>query len=110
QGIVCGTDCTIVGNQCRSNGGTGMAGIWVQNGQNRIEGKDVTFNGFGIYVSSAGKLIIRNTVGNSNQSKFYIKPGNHVGTIVQPTTNAALINGNTGGGLGTTDPNANFVY
>ena len=55
-------------------------------------------------------IIVRNDVEGSAQSNFYIVPGNHVGVIVQPTTTSTLINGNSGGGLGTTDPNANFAH
>lgn len=109
QGIVCGDECTVTGNICRHNGSSGYAGIWAQGNKNRIESNDSLDNGFGIYVSGTGNLIIRNTASGSTQSNYYIVAGNHAGTILQPSTNATLINGNSGGGLGTSDPNANFV-
>lgn len=112
QGIVCGNDNWITGCQVHSNGGTNMAGIWVNGVYNRVEGNDVVNNGYGIYAGLADNFIYRNTVGSSTQSNFYIVSGNHVGTIGTAATNGSLINGSSGGGMGAleSDPNANLIY
>jgi len=112
QGIVCANDNWIVGCQVHGNGGASMAGIWANGVYNHIESNDVVNNGYGIYAGSANNFIYRNKVGSSSQANFYIVPGNHVGTIGVASINAALINGNTGGGMGAleNDSNANLIY
>lgn len=112
QGIVCMHDNWISGCQVHSNGGANMAGIWATGVYNHIEGNDVVNNGYGIYAGGASNFIYRNKIGSSTQSNFYIVAGNHVGTIGTASTNAALINGNSGGGMGAleSDPNANLIY
>jgi parallel beta-helix repeat protein len=109
QGIVCVENCLITGNLVAENGGGNSAGIWLQGDANTAEDNTIIVNGYGIYVSGTSNFIIKNRVGDSSASNFYIVPGNHVGLITTPNSNGALINGNSGGGLGTTDPNANFV-
>jgi hypothetical protein len=108
QGIVCGSYCTVLGNQVRYSG-PGYAGIWAQSGDSDIDGNDLTGNGYGVYASGTGSLIVRNRC-NGNTTDFYVLPGNRVGQIITPGTNAATINGSSGGGLGTTDPYANLIY
>jgi parallel beta-helix repeat protein len=109
QGIVCTDSCMILNNVVSDNGGSNNAGIWVTGVYDTVDGNEVINNGFGIYVgSSGGTLVVRNHVGSSTQSNFYIVAGNHVGAIASVSSNA-LINGSSGGGLGTTDPYANFV-
>jgi parallel beta-helix repeat protein len=112
QGIACGSDSQIMGCQVYDNGSGGAAGIWAQGSYNRIEGNDCLSNGFGIYVGGANNFIFRNTVGASSQTNFHIAATNHVGTIISAGVNGALINGSSGGGMGTaeTDPYANLVY
>ncbi|MBS0196884.1 MAG: right-handed parallel beta-helix repeat-containing protein [Planctomycetes bacterium] len=109
QGITCQGRCDIIGNQVRDNGAGGAAGIWAQGDRNRIDNNDLSNNGYGVYISGAANLVVRNHC-SANSTNFYIPAGNHVGVILTPTTTAALINGSSGGGLGTSDPNANFVY
>lgn len=112
QGIVCANDNWITGCQVHGNGGASMAGIWVTGVYNHIEGNDVVNNGYGVFVGAANNFIYRNKVGSSTQANFYVIAGNHVGTIGVAGTNAALINGNSGGGMGAleSDPNANLIY
>lgn len=112
QGIVCQDDNWISNCQVHSNGGANMAGIWVKGVYNHVEGNEVVNNGYGIYVGGATNFIYRNKVGSSTQSNFYIIAGNHVGTIGVASTTAGLINGNSGGGLGAleSDANANLIY
>jgi hypothetical protein len=109
QGIVATLRSVIVDNQVHWNGNSTLAGIWMMDDHNDCEGNDVTANGYGIYAGGATNTIVRNRVG-ANTTNFYIVAGNHVGAIVTMSTNAALISGSTGGGLGTTDPLANLVY
>jgi parallel beta-helix repeat protein len=109
QGINCADGCNILNNQVFNNGGSNAAGIWVQGNYCTIDGNDLMNNGYGIYVSGISNLIVRNVVGSSPQSNYYIVPNNRVGVIVNTGTNAALINGNSGGGLGVSDPSANLA-
>ncbi len=111
QGIKVGDRSVVVGNQVQGNGGGATyAGIWCAGDLGRIEGNMSMSNGYGLYVSGTGNQIIRNTCSQNGTSNYYILAGNRVGAITSGATNASLINGNSGGGLGTTDPNANFGY
>lgn len=111
HGIVVGSDCLVVDNNCSFNGtGTrGDAGIMATS-SNRIEGNTCNENkSFGITTAAFGvrNLIIKNSA-SDNPTNYFIGSGNKVGSTLSPTSSS--VNGNTGGGLGTTDPWANFGY
>jgi hypothetical protein len=60
-------------------------------------------------VDSAGNIIIRNTCSN-NATNWVIAAGNSF-LIVQANVTASNFSGNAGGGgVGSTDPHANFSY
>lgn len=110
QGIKVLERSSIIGNQLRSNGITGpYTAIWCTGDYNHVEGNVANGNGFGIFVAGTNNTIVRNVCSNSNSFNYSISAGNRVGTVTPGTTNAAIA-GNSGGGLGTTDPNANFAY
>lgn len=111
HGIRVFSDAVVMGNNCAANGLIVLAaGILVVDSDNRIEGNTCTDANRGIDVDGAGNIVIRNTC-SGNATNWEIAPGNAVAPIVQATTNAAAINGNTyAGSLGNTDPNANFTY
>lgn len=111
DGIVLGAKCTAVGNTCSDNGPLGAsvgADIRISGTDCRVEANHVTGNDFGIRADGAGNLILRNFA-SGNGTNFSGIAGNTWGTIV-PTTSAGSVSGNTGGGLGTADPNANMAY
>lgn len=110
QGIKTGDRCTVTGNQVRFNGAGALAGIWCNGDQNFVESNQSTINGYGVFVSGTQNVVVRNTCGNNGVSNYVIPVGNRVGLVTTGTTNAAAINGNGGGGLGFTDPNANIAY
>jgi parallel beta-helix repeat protein len=107
----------ILANNLTANGGilpgpTLVAGGIYARNNCRIEGNDCRDNARGIVVDGAPDpcIVIRNTCVD-NGTNWEIGPGNAVAPIVQATTNAAAISGNTyAGNLGSTDPNANFTY
>jgi parallel beta-helix repeat protein len=110
QGIVATSGSLITGNSVWNNGSGSAAGIWLSGTTNIVKDNESADNGYGIYAGGSDNVIIRNHVGYSSHTNFHIVAGNFVGTIVMPSGNAALIDGNSGGGLGTSDPNANIVY
>lgn len=100
--------------RCVASGNTeyGIRATATQNGV-RIESNHVSGSARGIYVLSTNSTIIGNTCVGNITANYTIAIGNHVGTIVTGNANAATITiGTTGtaGGLGTTDPFANFAY
>ncbi len=110
QGIKVLDASTVVGNSVTYSGGVNIAGIWCAGDRSVIDGNSSFDNGYGVFVSGTNNLIVRNTAAGSDTSNFYIVAGNRVGLITAGNTNAALINGSSGGGLGFTDPNANVAY
>lgn len=84
-------------------------GITCQNwGGTRVEGNNITGCGIAIRCAAANNLVIGNSIWNTTTAVSAV-PGNRVGTMVSAPASGA-INGNTGGGLGTTDPHANILY
>lgn len=111
DGILCGNRSTIRGNVCSLNGNqfTG-AGIRTTGTGSRIEGNHCSEADVGIDIDGTANIIIRNTC-TANTTNWTIVAGNVVAPIVQGTTNAAAINGNTfAGSMGSTDPNANYTH
>ena len=108
NGIAVSNDCVVLENLCTLNGTTTQAGISVSGSNNRIEGNSSTDNfNRGIVVTGSNNLVVKNTASN-NVTNYNIAGTNKVGTVVSPASTGA--NGNSGGGLGTTDPWANFAY
>jgi len=68
-------------------------------------------NSTGFAISAAGNLIIGCRASGNTGNNYTIAIGNRGGVIVLPATNAAQINGSSGGaGTGTSDPFANLSY
>jgi hypothetical protein len=110
QGIKVVDRSTVTGNQVRFNGGVGFAGIWCSGDQNQVESNQSTSNGYGVFVGGTGNVVLKNVCGSNTTVNYSIVAGNRVGVITTGTINAAAISGNSGGGLGFTDPNANIAY
>jgi parallel beta-helix repeat protein len=112
DGISCSISCTIQNNTLARNGVllTNGAGIYVTGNDNRIEGNNCSGADIGLDIAASGNIIMKNTC-SGNTNNWSIVAGNAVAPIVNAGTNAASINGNSyTGGLGSTDPNANFTY
>ena len=87
DGIVLATNGTAIGNNCRRNGFlSGGSGISAFSSKNRIEGNNVVDNDFGITVTAAGNLIIKNSAANSTTADYSIVIGNDVGPIGSAAT------------------------
>lgn len=74
----------------------------------RVEGNNISRISMGIRAVSGGNIIIRNTLSQTTQA-MSVAAGNRVGTLLTGTSSGAIV-GNSGGGLGTTDPHANIIY
>lgn len=98
------SDCYTRSNTALSGGGILLADTSAVCSGNTCEA-----NSRGIVATAASNTIIRNNCIGSTSSNYVIVANNKVGTILNPT-NCTAINGNSGGGLGTTDPFANFAY
>lgn len=112
DGISCVSSCIILNNNLSGNGTaiSNGAGIYVTGSDNRIEGNNSTGADIGLDVDGSGNFIVRN-ICSGNGINWSIAAGNAVAPIVNASTNAAGINGNSyTGSLGSTDPNANFTY
>ncbi len=112
NGISVSARCRIEDNTCTENGfgiGTG-AGILLETGgsRNHVKNNTTANNDWGIKVDSTLNLISGNG-SSSNPFNFTIATGNRVTAIVNLTTNAAPINGNSGG-TSTLEADANYVY
>ncbi|MCC6230852.1 MAG: hypothetical protein IT432_16700 [Phycisphaerales bacterium] len=111
QGIQANSRCTITDNQVCFNGSAGnFPGIHCISNYNTVEGNMCSGNTFGVYVSTSNNLIIRNICSANSNLNYYIVSGNRVGTINTGSPTVGLAAGNSGGGLGFTDPNTNFAY
>src|SRR6185295_5655029 len=94
---------TVRGCQCYAN--SGNPGIVLSTGviNCRVEGNNLTNNGTGIRIVSAGNIVVRNTCSDNTTNNWDIAIGNAVAPIVQASTNGAAITGNTyAGSLGST--------
>ncbi len=94
----------------KSGSGTAGTGILVWSGERGsvIEDNHIFRQVTGIKVDATACFIAGNKIGGT-VTAVNAAAGNRVGTIVSGTSSAA-INGNSGGGLGTTDPFANILY
>jgi hypothetical protein len=106
SGIVVGDACMVLENTSVGHTAANAAGISA-GANSRLEANHCSGNSRGIVVTGLGNFIVKNSVTGGTQ---YVAPaGNKVGAIVAPP-NSGAINGNSGGGLATTDPWANFAY
>lgn len=95
-------------NVIRADGFRRDFGISLSGAGHVIEENMVTYMTDGIQVTGSANLIRGNTIITCIRA-FNLAAGNRVGTIVNPTSSPAIV-GSSGGGLGTTDPHANFAY
>ncbi len=106
-----GTDSNSVIRRCTAIQNTN-AGIRAASGRATIDENVCRINGTGIVAvvtSSANSSFITRNVCASNSPNYNVGAGNSVGTVVWAPVVGIAINGNSGGGLGTTDPWANFA-
>lgn len=111
HGIVVTERCLVLENNCHLNGGGNHSGIFASGNNNRIESNFLSSNqnrGLTVAPGATGNLIIKNSA-SGHATSYVIPANNKVGTVHLPA-NSAAISGNTGGGLGTADPWANFGY
>lgn len=112
NGISAFSRCRIEDNTCIENGfgSSEGAGILLETGGSRniVKNNTTVAGDWGIKVDSTLNLIVANGSSN-NTTNFSVAPGNRVTTIVNLPTNAAAINGNTGGSS-TQEADANYVY
>ena len=101
----------ILANECANNGqGAGDgAGIHITSSDNRIEGNNFNNSDRGIDIDINGNIIIKNTC-SGNTVNWTIAAGNSYLVVQAPMTSSNFSGNAGGGGVGTTDPNANFTY
>lgn len=102
---------SVIGNSISATtAGTGLNAILLSSNATgvRVERNNISNMARGIRAISAGNIIVGNTFSQTTTA-MTVAAGNRVGTLLTGTSSAA-INGNSGGGLGTTDPHANIVY
>lgn len=104
NGIAILSNSLVKNNVCSGNG----VGIKATGDGNRIDSNNVTDNGSGIDIDNTNNLIICNS-SSGNTINYEIVASNKVGTIISPP-NSGAISGDSGGGLITTDPWANFAF
>ena len=108
-GIYTNARATIVGNTVTSASlTTGTVGISAGLDGTRIERNNITFQAIGIRVNDPGNFVASNTI-RSCPTAVNAVANNRVGALIIGALSPA-INGNSGGGLGTTDPYANIIY
>lgn len=109
-GILASGECLIRGNSITNP--TFVAntiGIKIQNTNGaKVQDNQITRMATGISSLTTSHYIVSNTLRGCTTA-MNVAAGSRVGTIVTGTSSAA-INGNSGGGLGTTDPFANILY
>ena len=108
-GISSNARSNIIGNKVVSTTlVTDSVGIFAGFDGNRVEGNDISTQATAIRATGGNNFIVRNTF-RFCTTAMNAPAGNRVGTIVVGA-GAGAINGNSGGGLGTNDPYANFIY
>jgi hypothetical protein len=87
DGIIAGTECNIVGNQCRSNGkGSGDgAGIHAIGSGNRIDSNNVASNDRGLDIDNIDNLLLRNSA-HGNTVEYDAVLGTLAGLSFDPET------------------------
>jgi hypothetical protein len=87
----------------------GTVGIQVANWNGtRVEGNNIVRYSTGIKVYTANNMIVGNTLDNCTTAIDAVA-NNRIGAILTGTASPAIV-GNSGGGLGVTDPFANIRY
>lgn len=86
----------------------GSTGITISNGGSIVENNAIVRYSTAIKVGGVNNFVIRNSI-SACPTAMNSVAGNRIGTIVVGTSSQA-INGNSGGGLGTTDPSANVLF
>ena len=113
HGIVVRSNCSVTHNTCSFNGNGGNgAGILASGGSdNRIEGNNCTGADWGIFVDTAGNIIIKNTC-SGNGLDWVIVADNVCGPIFdrRAPASAAISGFSAPDSTGSTHPNANFSY
>jgi len=113
HGIVVRSNCSVTHNTCSFNGNGGNgAGILASGGSdNRIEGNNCTGADWGIFVDTAGNIIIKNTC-SGNGLDWVIVADNVCGPILdrRAPASAAISGFSAPDSTGSTHPNANFSY
>ncbi len=108
-GIYANARATIVGNYIVSTTLiSGSVGIRLSYDASRVEDNNIVTQATGVQASGGNNFIVGNTFRYCSAAMNTVA-GNRVGTLLIGASSAA-INGNSGGGLGTTDPHANIVY
>jgi parallel beta-helix repeat protein len=98
-------NCQIIQNNCygnNSSANTSHAGIYIDDGNNRVDENHVTGSSYaGIAVQSGynGNVIIRNTVTGNGANNYVVSASSVVGPLI--TTTGTITNAN---------PWANFSY
>lgn len=115
HGIIVLARCRLRGNTCMDNDGDGIHAEFPglgQTGNSHISGNTCISNaGAGFSIGSTDNVVVRNACSENSTLNWSIISGNAVAPIVSPTTNGAMISGDTyGGPFGTTDPWANVTY
>jgi len=87
---------------------SGSIGISISNAGSHVAGNAILRQSTAVKVTGPKNFIVGNSI-SACSTAFNTVAGNRVGAIVVGTSSAA-INGNSGGGLGTTDPSANVLY
>ena len=108
-GISVNISCQLTGNLIVADTlRAGSTGISFGFSGHRVEQNTIFRMATGIRGTGAGSLIVGNSFRDTT-SALNVVAGNRVGALLTGASSGA-INGNTGGGLGTTDPNANLIY
>lgn len=110
-GIVAATNSIVRGNNVsQTTVAADTIGIYVPLGSSGalIEGNMIQRMATAISCQGTNNLVIRNSFRGCTTAINAVA-GNRVGLLISGTSSPA-INGNSGGGLGTTDPNANILY
>ncbi len=108
-GISSNARSTIVGNYIVSTTLVpGSIGISLGYDACRVEDNNIVTQATAIRAATGNNLIVGNTFRYCTTA-VNAAAGNRIGTIVIGSSSAA-VNGNSGGGMGTTDPYANIIY
>lgn len=103
-----GGQAIIRGNFAHCTSSINTYGIFITGSGVRVEQNNIVGATRAIYAGGSNNFIVSNTF-DSCVTAIQSQAGNRVGPILMGTSSPA-INGNTGGGLGTSDPYANIVY
>lgn len=112
DGILAQDENVLRDNSCMRNGVNSNpigAGIQIGGANNRLEGNTCDRNEIGIDVDGPDNFIVRNVCSGNSLANWTIVAGNTYGPIVVMPAGAAVSGDSAPGGVGSTDPNANFT-